>query len=139
MIPNRNFMLAHQARNVYFVTVPKGMTPEDVEDGKAWSHLHYALKVNDMIEVVAEDGSFDGVVRVIARGDHGVSVRIVNMAIYADAGQPSADAGAFMAASVSWGGPAQKWRIVMPDGFVAARDFATKDEAEVRLASLRAG
>jgi hypothetical protein len=139
-IPNRAFTDAHAAKRDYFVSVPVGFTVEDLLVPDAWRHLVYALKISDRIEVVAEDGSFDGVLRVIAKGEHGVTVRIITMSDYTVQPQvaPSPDASSFAGAATGWGGPSQRFRIVLADGSVAETGFATKEDAEVRLASLKA-
>ena len=53
-------------RNVYFEVVPPGTTIEDVMSGDFWVHVRKTIRVNDVIEAVAADGSFDADLRVVS-------------------------------------------------------------------------
>ena len=49
---------AQYLRNIFAATVPAGITPEDVQEGKFWTNVAKTLRVSDRIEVTSEDGGF---------------------------------------------------------------------------------
>jgi hypothetical protein len=136
IIPNRAIRLTHEVRRAFAVTVPKGMTVEDILKPEAWQYAALDLHVGTLIEVMAEDGSFDGLLRVIERGQHGVTVRIIHMAIYGEQAERPADASALAQAAVGWGGK-HKWRITLPNGTIVSKDHASEEIAQAELARLR--
>ena len=140
VIPHRNFNLVHQARRHYDVIIPKGVTVDDLLIPATWQHYAQELHAPDLIEVRAEDGSFDGLLRVTARGTHGTSMRIVYMTTYGDKAdvksEQEPDSAVYAVATVSWGGNSQKWRIVLPNGTVALSNFADKESAELKRLEL---
>jgi hypothetical protein len=135
-IPHRNIRLSHEMRRVYYAVIPKGLTVSDILIPSLWQQVAPDLRVSDLIEVVAEDGSFDGLLRVTERGMHATGVRVIYMAKYGTEETKSPDADAFAASTISWGGPVQKFRIVMADGTVAHSNFATKELAEAKRLEL---
>lgn len=64
-LPERNMaQRAEHARSIYFAEIPAGITLEQCLEPTFWAHCVGRLKKNTMIELVAEDGSFDALVRV---------------------------------------------------------------------------
>lgn len=57
--------LADYSRSHYFVHVPYGVTVDDIMRPAFWAHHANKLKALDVVEVVAEDGSFDLELRVL--------------------------------------------------------------------------
>lgn len=58
---------AHFKRRHWFVQVPTGLTLEDLMNPAAWKHAT-SFGQGDLVEVVADDGSFDAQLRVVASG-----------------------------------------------------------------------
>ena len=52
----------------YFVPVAPGVTLEDVLASEFWVHVAKALRVHDVAEIVALDGSFEADLRLVAKG-----------------------------------------------------------------------
>lgn len=52
--------------NRYFVMIEPGVTLDDVMTGDYWMHVRKVLRVNDVIEAVAGDGSFDAELRILS-------------------------------------------------------------------------
>jgi hypothetical protein len=55
---------AEEVRSVYFEVVPDGMTLADAMSADFWQHVRKALRLYDVFEVVAADGSFDASFRL---------------------------------------------------------------------------
>lgn len=136
---------------VYAHKVAHGTTIDHVLDGQYWVHVARdgILKVGDVIEVIAEDGSFELRMRVTDMADKRCpKFRVLwvwepearDQDEAADA--PQVDAKTPLAGLiVSWGGPAQKHRIVdQASGDVVQAGFVSQVEALAerrRLASNR--
>jgi len=66
-IPDRlNTFRAESQRTEYFVTVPRGITPEEVLHPDTFIHCRKRLRVYDTFECVAEDGSYELAFRVVS-------------------------------------------------------------------------
>jgi len=65
-ITSNRVRLAEFMRNVHAVTVPSGVTVEDIQQGSYWVNTSRALKVTDRIEVINEDGSFFAELMVVS-------------------------------------------------------------------------
>jgi hypothetical protein len=57
--------MAEYSRSHYFVLAPFGVTIDDLMRPPFWAHHTLRLKQLDIVEVVAEDGSFDVELRVV--------------------------------------------------------------------------
>jgi hypothetical protein len=68
--------LAEFARASYFILARPGVTPDHIVDPDFWVNWASTLKINDRIEVVAADGSFDMEVRVVALDPRGLWARV---------------------------------------------------------------
>jgi len=68
---------AEYARAHYFATIPAGMALTDVLTADYWVHVHKGIKVWDLFEIVAEDGAYDVLARVIAKAPGMLKFRIV--------------------------------------------------------------
>lgn len=82
-LPNR-LQRSEYANTTYFVPVAPGVTPAQVIDPDFWQHCcaplgtrqRDKLRVNDRIEVVAQDGTFDMDLRVIAIDARGLWAQV---------------------------------------------------------------
>lgn len=56
---------SEEVRSTYFEVLPEGMKLEDAMNSDFWNNVRKKLRLYDLIEVVAADGSFDALIRVI--------------------------------------------------------------------------
>src|SRR4051812_41107858 len=63
-LPTR-LKLAAERRSHYFEEIPAGHTLEQVMTYAYWVHVAPRLQINDMVEVVAMDGSYEATMRVL--------------------------------------------------------------------------
>ena len=127
----------------WFLRATVGVTPADVMSPDYWAHLAGKMKVDDRIEVVAQDGSFDADLRVIA-----VDSRMLWAQVRVLRGWPEAlwaplaveekpellDAKDY---KYEFAGP-HKFRIINATGDVVETHIPTKEAAIARIAELRA-
>lgn len=52
----------------YFVAIPHGLTLDDVRKPIFWAHHAANMALNAIVEIVAEDGTFDAEFRIIGKG-----------------------------------------------------------------------
>lgn len=130
---------ADYKRRVYFLSAPPGTTPEHVVDPDYWVHWAHRLQINDRVEIVAVDGSFDMEVRVTAIDPrrlwaHVRPLRVAEgkFAVPEASGQYPDNDGY----TVEWGGP-HRWRIVRGND-VVARDFPNQESAIEVLQQIKA-
>lgn len=126
------------SRMQYSVLVPGGVRPEDVLVPSFWAHHSDTLKARDLIEVVAEDNSFEMTLRVFTTGIQYVKVRELSRHVW---GEPASNTSPEQAdevepfkldeITVTWGGPAHKWRVLNGNNLVS-KGHKTKEEAEAR-------
>jgi hypothetical protein len=132
--------LAEFARASYFFSAAPGVTPEHVVDPDFWVNWAGTLKINDRIEVVAADGSFDMEVRVVALDPRGLWARVRPLRIaegkLAVATTPTGlypDSEGYI---IEWSDH-HRWRIVRGQD-VVARDFPDQAAASEALQNIKA-
>jgi len=137
LLPNK-LAIRDYATGWYSLFPPPGVTREHVVDPNYWVHIASRLKANDRIEVVAEDGSLDMDLRVIAV-DPSVQklwaqVRVLrSYEAEAVAEKPAVDTGGYR---YEWAGPVHRWRVMFGDELVehGHPDKAAAIDAAARLA-----
>ena len=139
LLPTR-IRRAEHAHNTHFLVVPPGVTPDHVVDPDFWAHLAARFEVNDRIEVIAEDGTFDGDLRVIAidpsKAKLWAQVRVLRMLENIQEATPTVSYPDADGYTVEFSGP-MKWRIMRGTDLIR-RDFATEGDAVAALAKLKA-
>jgi hypothetical protein len=55
---------AEEARTVYFEVIPDGMVLQDAMNADYWQHVRKYLRLYDIFEVVAADGTYDATFRL---------------------------------------------------------------------------
>jgi len=126
---------ADYGRNRYFEVIPPGVTLDEVMTGDYWVHVRKRLRVNDVMEVVAADGSFDADLRILsinqASGD--IRFRVLrNVAgTPADAAKP-VPAERYEAKHKRLG----QWHIIEKATGAVVVDGLSKDEAVAEKARL---
>jgi hypothetical protein len=135
---------AEVARALRFLSVPPGTTKEMVLEADFWVHLGQTLKVDDRIEVVAQDGSFDLDLRVIAVDPRGfwAQMRLLREWPAKGEARPKAEVAAKTwpdaeGYRVEWGGPVHKWRIIDRAGQVVAKGHPAEPEAVAALDAIK--
>ena len=127
------------ARSEYFLSAPPGTTVDQVVDPDFWLHVARRLKVNDRIEIVAADGSFDMEVRVTAIDPRGLWAHVRPLRVAEGQFAVPEASGAYPdkdGYTVEWGGP-HRWRIVRGND-VVARDFPDQAAAISALLNIKA-
>lgn len=145
-LPMRLARSAEFARTAHFVQVEAGVLPEHVMHPDFWVNLARRFRVNDLIEVVAEDGTLDMDLRVIAIDPRGLWVQVKALrycgepgiavpGVEADEIAPSAESDPD-GYRIEFAGP-HKFRIVRGNDVIEAH-IPTKAEALRRLAAIKA-
>lgn len=131
---------ADYKRRVYFLLAPPGVTPDHVVDPDYWVHWAQRLRINDRIEIVAADGSFDMDVRVVALDPRGLWARVRALRLSeGKLASPQSGSTVFPDPDgylVEWGGE-HRWRIIRGQD-VVARDFPTQADAIEALQNIKA-
>ncbi len=98
--------VAEQSRTAYFWMATTGTVIEDILTREFWQHVENQLRLNDVIDVVAADGSFDVAIRLIRKAPGFLGWRVIRdwRAEIVEVSD-----GKF---AVKWMGPAAKWCIV---------------------------
>jgi hypothetical protein len=65
-------------RQVWHVLIPKRFKWEDVTDPSFWVHQN-RIQVNDILEIMAEDGSFEARARVLQTGPRGGAFAVLRI------------------------------------------------------------
>lgn len=126
----------------WFLRVVPGVTPADVASPDFWAHLAARIGVDDRIEVVAQDGSFDADLRVIAIDGRKqwAQVRVLRGWPEASWEPHKLDVPVLAEAKdykYEFAGP-HKFRIINATGDVVETHLPTKEAAIARIAALRA-
>jgi len=127
------------ATTVFFVRVPPGITAEDVQNPEFWQFVARRLKVNDRIEVVAEDGTLDMDLRVTAVDPRffWAQIRVLRVMVGATSvvEGDKADPDGYV---IEWGGPAHRFRIIDRGKNLIEKDLASREAAQEKLAEIKA-
>jgi hypothetical protein len=125
--------LADYMRSAYHVKAPYGTTIEDVLRPTFWSFHVSLLKPGDLVDVVAEDNSFDVTLRVVDKAIGKVVMRELRRWTGEAKAQPGAepDSGNVTPGFTVSFAPKTKWRVIRDaDRLEMVRDFPTRTDAE---------
>jgi hypothetical protein len=132
--------LADYSRSHYFVEAPFGVTIEDLMQPKFWAHHTLRLKRLDIVEVFAEDGSFDVDLRVVDVQVGYVKMRALRVwsdgAIAAATAERVAEQEKQEAKAAAERFPSvrftklQRWHVLGHDGNVVKDGFTNRPDAE---------
>ena len=125
ILPAGRLVSAEFQRQCLFIKAPVGTKLDDVKDPGWLSHHTRELKPDALLEIVAEDGSFDVTARVFVVAPGYVGLRLLSVWQSEAVDEPEAVDGDW---SYSFAGP-QRFRVVAPNGEVFAKDIPTKAEA----------
>jgi hypothetical protein len=142
LVPKR-ITRAEVARVTRFLSVPPGTTRDMCLDPDYWVHLGSTLKVDDRIEILAQDGTFDLDLRVISLDPRGywAQVRLLREWVQPDGAKKEAQPKAWPDADgyrIEWSTPTtHKWRIIDRAGQIVSRGHASEADAIETLAEIK--
>jgi hypothetical protein len=143
LLPAR-IVRAEVARTTWFLPVVRGTTREMVLEPDFWVHLGGKLKVDDRVEVVAQDGTFELDLRVASVDARGFWVQMRLLGEWIEpvaagkkvaAPRPWPDAEGYR---VEWGGPVHKWRIIDQAGQIVDKMLSSEAAAIDKLSEVKA-
>jgi hypothetical protein len=132
-LPVNGLQLAESKRNVYRVQIAE--KPEDLLTPAWWNHVCTKLRVDDIVEVMALDRSWFGVVTVleIGKGAEG-GARVAYVLGPTKIGN-AAEVGKQAEHEARWGGSAAKWTVVRSkDKLVMKSGLETREDAGTWIA-----
>lgn len=133
---------AEHARSVYFASIPPGTSFDDLLVPSYWAHCVGRLKVNTLIEAVADDGSFDALLRVTERDVGFARVRVLYVVKDERQAVTAGDTDDGTRTDLPRiqhipNGQSKGWRVLGLDGGVVKEGIPHKSEAEALLASYK--
>lgn len=129
------FGLAEYKRSVWTAMIPVGTAVEELSKPEYWAHIAAQTKTYDRIEAQAEDGSFWIDLLVIKAEKSALHTRPIHFIdLKPKAKVESADEPFF----TKFRGP-RRWSVLRAsDKAVMVEDIATEDEANTKVAELKA-
>lgn len=122
--------------NHWFLETMPGITADHVVSPDFWVHVARRVRVNDRIEVVAKDGSFDLDLRVVAIDPRGFWVQVRPLRVFN--GHPIVIERGDPDGYKIEHDPVHKWRIIDRAGNVVDKGLADERHAIARLAKIKA-
>ena len=119
------------ARTIYHIEIPRKWSLENVLDPEFW-RLQTRFKVNDILDLIAEDGTWDVTARVVQADRGGYLVLRLLRVWRADADAVQSDVTGEAHVELV---PNSGWVLFSGDGSPIAR-FSTQDSANAALANL---
>lgn len=118
---------AEHYRTRYAAVVDDGTTVEDLQRPEFWCHVAGKLRQMDILEVLAEDGSYFAELMVLKSGVGFAKVLLLRE-VQLEATAPEDDD---LPVVVQWKGPHRKYSVIRKSDSVILKDsFVTKGEAE---------
>lgn len=144
-IPPVRLQRRDEAITEWYHRAPQGTTIEHVLDPDFWAHTAAQMRrtpnkgIGDTVWVVAEDGSFDIEVLVVAVDPRGLwaQVRVLRAWQHEGKTQPAALTGPDKDGYVvEFSGP-QRWRILDRSGEIVSKDHPDESAAREALANIK--
>lgn len=128
-LPQSRFGLAEQRRNLWRIEAEPGVEREHLHDAAFWSHVAAKLRAGDIIEVIADDGSFFSRLLVLSAGH--LYANVYEMEYHDIAGVEMPAVGAEYAIVTQWRSMHHKHCVlrVWPDGRKDVLDTGFDDKA----------
>jgi hypothetical protein len=150
LLPLR-FPRAEIERTLRLIRVKPGTTIDMVMDPDFWVHSGQHLRIDDKLEVLAADGSFEVELRCVAVDVRGywAQMRLLtwwprNLAVRPEwieskaAGETPPQTGPDpQGYLVEWAGPVHKWRIINRAGEIVGKGFVTQEDAASEVARIK--
>ena len=121
----------------YVEIIPAGIPFSEVMSTQFWSHVETRLRVYDIVEVIAEDGSFDADMRLVRKAPGRLEWRVLRNVSGAPVegvvkpGKPARH-------ELKWGGPRAKWTVKDKRTGKTLVEGYDKAEAQAELERLEA-
>jgi len=125
--------IATQVRRHLFAYLPVGTVEADILNPDFWAHVSAQVQPLDIVETICEDGSWEGLYRVmyVSKGD----VRLHRL--YMVAHKTLVEAVSGPGYDIAWKGPVAKWAIIKADTKeIVKGGFFPKDAAAEALKDL---
>lgn len=103
---------AEGARNWQYAEIPIGVSFEDAMKPTYWAHFTKVVRPNDILELMADDGSWEAWVRVMYVGQAEVRLSKIHYVTHGDVGITEVTDQNY---TVKWKGPALKFCVVNTD------------------------
>lgn len=117
-------------QQTYFVQVPSGVRPEQLEDPAFFSTVATMCRPSGLIFVESDDGLWLAQAYIISVGTNFVNVRVLQVWDMAEYKGPPAQSEP-TGYKVEWGGRHHKWRVVRDsDKAVVYKDGASEQDAK---------
>jgi hypothetical protein len=118
--------LAENARNHWVITVPDGVSIQDIEQKQFWSFFGARLTPYDIVEVRSDTGGFFAMLLVISCDRTWAVTRRLQYIDLDEVEQPEES----IAHQVLWKGPHKKWVVIRRRDMVAVQEsLQTKGDA----------
>lgn len=125
---------AQHSQQSYFVRVPSGVKPEDMEDPAFFSAVAPLCRPSGRIFVEADDGLWLADAYIVSCGTNYVHVRVLQVWNMAEWKAPATPTPAPTGYKVEWGGRHHKWRVVREaDAAVVHKEAASETDAHAWL------
>ena len=119
-------------RQVWHVQIPKRFGWNDVTDPAFWVHQN-RIQANDILEIMAEDGSFEARARVLLTGPRGGGFAVLRILQEWHAPKTAAQTEATGVATIGFSPIEGAWLLYAGDGQPRSK-FASEDGAATALA-----
>jgi hypothetical protein len=123
---------AEYHRQVWHVLIPKRFGWNDVTDPAFWVHQN-RIQVNDILEIMAEDGSFEARARVLQTGPRGGGFAVLRILSEFHAPKAAAQTEATGIATIGFSPVEGAWLLFGGDGTPRSK-FASEESAATALA-----
>lgn len=110
---------ADHAYRRLFAEVPSGVDIDTVLNPDFWAHYTRDIRPMDVIEVFCEDGSWEGVLRVMSVGTVEVKVKLRSVTEYETDEEPEVEDDLYW---IRWKGPAAKFAVVNKESGETIKD-----------------
>ena len=111
--------LAASARVERFADLPAGVRPERLMDPAFWKHFAREIQPNDKIEAVCEDGSWEGLYRVMFVSQNEVRISPIYVKEHDTGDQAEVESDLY---EIVWKGPGAKFAVVRKDNGAVIKD-----------------
>lgn len=119
---------AEYYRQSFHIIAPVGVTIADLQRPEFWTHNGGKVKPHDVIDVIAEDGSFDVTLRVVSINEKKTDVTMRVLRLW-EAAPVAKELAPDAPLEVSFA-PSQRWRVIRKaDGSLLHKGMATRAEA----------
>lgn len=126
------FFDASTRRNVWHIVVTHGVAYEALFKPEYWAHVARKMRPGDLVEALAEDGSYFAQLFVVSSAPNAAAVVELSKAELQNIDLPDVTSGF----EVKWSGPVLKWTVTrITDNVRVATNLETKSAATEAMAN----